>query len=63
MTPPPTSLPRFHLNLAAKFFLMLAVVAPLIVAVAVVGDRGLNGMKSDTDRIFNDNVRVSQLLD
>ncbi len=63
MTPLPNSLPRFRLSIAAKFFLMLAVVAPLIVAVAVVGDRGLHGMKDETDLIINDNVHVNQVLD
>lgn len=56
---------RLRMTISRKFFAVLAVLAPLIVAVAFAGAQGLASMKSDFDRVFADNVdatRVSTTL-
>ena len=52
---------RFRLTISRKFFAVLAVLAPLIVAVAFAGAAGLASMKSEFDRVFADNLHVSQV--
>lgn len=48
-------------TIANKFFAVLAVLAPLIVAVAVAGVWGLGSMKSEFDGVFADNIHTSQV--
>ena len=52
---------RLRLTISRKFFAVLAVLAPLIVAVAFAGAAGLASMKSEFDRVFSDNLHVSQI--
>ncbi len=52
---------RIRLTISQKFFAVLAVMAPLVVAVALAGVIGLGSMKSEFDRVFADNVRTSQV--
>jgi diguanylate cyclase (GGDEF)-like protein len=49
------------MTIPRKFFAVLAVLVPLIVAVALAGVAGLASMKSEFDRVFADNVHVSQV--
>jgi diguanylate cyclase (GGDEF)-like protein len=51
---------RSKLTIAPKFFLVLAVVGPLMLALAFVGLHGLNGMRAESDAIFQDNVRTTE---
>ena len=50
-----------RLTIANKFFAVLAVLAPLIVAVAVAGVSGLGAMKSEFDGVFAGNIHASQV--
>jgi diguanylate cyclase (GGDEF)-like protein len=52
---------RVTFTISHKFFAVLAVLAPLIVAVAVAGVVGLGSMKGQFDRVFADNIRTSQV--
>jgi len=49
------------MTISRKFFAVLAVLAPLIVAVALAGVTGLASMKSEFDRVFGDNIHVSRV--
>jgi hypothetical protein len=51
------------MTISRKFFAVLVVLAPLIVAVAVAiaGEAGLASMKSEFDRVFTDNIHASQV--
>jgi diguanylate cyclase (GGDEF)-like protein len=51
---------RVRLTISRKFFAVLAVLAPLTIAVALVGAIGLSSLKADLDRVFSENVRISQ---
>jgi diguanylate cyclase (GGDEF)-like protein len=53
--------PRVRMTMSRKFFAVLTVLVPLIVAVALAGAVGLASMKSAFDRVFADNVHVSQV--
>jgi diguanylate cyclase (GGDEF)-like protein len=50
-----------QLTISHKFFAVLAVLAPLVVAVALAGVGGLGSMKKEFDRVFADNVHTSQV--
>jgi diguanylate cyclase (GGDEF)-like protein len=52
---------RVRMTISRKFFVVLAVLAPLIVAVAFAGAAGLASMKSEFDRVFADNIHSSQV--
>jgi diguanylate cyclase (GGDEF)-like protein len=54
-------LTRVTFTISHKFFAVLAVLAPLILAVAVAGVVGLGSMKGEFDRVFADNVHTSQV--
>jgi diguanylate cyclase (GGDEF)-like protein len=47
-----------RLTISRKFFAVLAVLAPLIMAVAIAGVVGLASMKSEVDQVFGDNVHA-----
>jgi diguanylate cyclase (GGDEF)-like protein len=49
------------LTISQKFFAVLAVLAPLVVAVALAGVVGLGSMKAEFDRVFADNIHTSQV--
>jgi diguanylate cyclase (GGDEF)-like protein len=49
------------MTISRKFFGVLALLAPLIVAVAVAGVVGLVSMKSEFDQVFAHNIRASGL--
>jgi diguanylate cyclase (GGDEF)-like protein len=50
------------MTVSRKFFAgQLAVLAPLVVAVALAGVEGLASVKSDFDRVFTDNITVSHV--
>ncbi len=55
------SVARGRLTISHKFFAVLAVLAPLIVAVAVAGVVGLGSMKAEFDGVFADNIQTSQV--
>jgi hypothetical protein len=48
---------RVRLSISHKFLAVLAVLAPLILAVAFAGVVGLGSMKSEFDRVFADGCR------
>ncbi len=48
-------------TISRKFFAVLMVLGPLIVALAVVGMLGLRSMKSSFDHVFTRNIYVSQI--
>jgi diguanylate cyclase (GGDEF)-like protein len=50
-----------RLTISRKFFAVLAVLAPLTIAVALVGAIGLASLKGNLDRVFSHNVRTIQL--
>jgi hypothetical protein len=50
---------RVRLTISRKFFAVLAVLVPLIVASALAGVAGLASMNSEFDQVFADNVHVS----
>jgi diguanylate cyclase (GGDEF)-like protein len=50
-----------RLTISHKFVAVLAVLAPLIVAVAVAGVVGLGSMKHEFDGVFADNIHTSQV--
>ena len=51
-----------RMTVSRKFFAgQLAVLAPLVVAVALAGVEGLASVKSDFDRVFTDNITVSHV--
>ena len=52
---------RVRFTISHKFFAVLAVLAPLILAVAVAGVLGLGSMKAEFDRVFADNIHTSQI--
>jgi diguanylate cyclase (GGDEF)-like protein len=52
---------RVTFTISHKFFAVLAVLAPLILAVAVAGMLGLGSMKGEFDRVFADNIHTSQV--
>ena len=52
---------RGHLTVSRKFFVVLAVLTPLIVAVALAGVAGLGSMKSAFDGVFAGNIHVSRV--
>ena len=52
---------RVRLTISRKFFAVLAVLVPLIVAIALAGVIGLASMNSEFDQVFADNVHVSQV--
>jgi diguanylate cyclase (GGDEF)-like protein len=52
---------RVRLTISHKFFAVLAVLAPLILAVALAGVVGLGSMKTEFDRVFADNIHTSQV--
>jgi len=49
------------MTIPRKFFAVLAVLAPLIVAVALAGVTGLASMKSEFDSVFTDNIHTGQV--
>jgi diguanylate cyclase (GGDEF)-like protein len=49
------------MTISRKFFAVLAVLAPLIVAVALAGVAGLGSLRSQLDLVFGDNFHTSQL--
>jgi diguanylate cyclase (GGDEF)-like protein len=49
---------RIHLTISRKFFAVLAVLAPLMLAVAIAGAVGLTSMKSELDQVFGENVHA-----
>jgi diguanylate cyclase (GGDEF)-like protein len=49
---------RVRLTISRKFFAVLAMLVPLIVAVAIAGIAGLGSMKSKLDQVFGDNVHA-----
>jgi HAMP domain-containing protein len=49
------------LTISHKFFAVLAVLAPLIFAVALAGVVGLGSMRAEFDRVFADNIHTSQV--
>src|ERR1700685_2477185 len=55
------SLTRLGFTISHKFLAVLAVLAPLILAVAVAGVVALGSMKGEFDRVFADNVHTSQV--
>ncbi|HWF34822.1 MAG TPA: diguanylate cyclase [Solirubrobacteraceae bacterium] len=50
-----------RLTISRKFWAVLAVLAPLIVATGIAGVRGLASMKSGFDQVFADNIHTSQV--
>jgi diguanylate cyclase (GGDEF)-like protein len=52
---------RVRLTISHKFLAVLAVMAPLILAVALAGVVGLGSMKAEFDRVFADNIHTSQV--
>jgi len=52
---------RVRLTISRKFVAVLAVLVPLIVAIALAGVRGVASMNSEFDQVFTDNVHVSQV--
>jgi diguanylate cyclase (GGDEF)-like protein len=52
---------RVRLTISHKFLAVLAVLAPLILAVALAGVVGLGSMKAEFDRVFADNIHTSQV--
>jgi diguanylate cyclase (GGDEF)-like protein len=52
---------RVRFTISHKFLAVLAVMAPLILAVAVAGVVGLGLMKGEFDRVFADNIHTSQV--
>ncbi|MEA2196031.1 MAG: hypothetical protein QOJ25_82 [Solirubrobacteraceae bacterium] len=52
------ALVRVRLTISRKFFAVLAMLVPLIVAVAIAGVVGLGSMKSELNQVFGDNVHV-----
>jgi diguanylate cyclase (GGDEF)-like protein len=54
-------LTRLRLTISQKFFAVLAVLAPLVIAVALAGIGGLGSMKREFDRVFADNIHTSQV--
>jgi diguanylate cyclase (GGDEF)-like protein len=58
---PIDELVRARLTISRKFFAVLAVLAPLTIAVALVGAIGLASLKSELDRVFSDNLRTGQV--
>ncbi len=52
---------RVRFTISHKFFAVLAVLAPLILAVAVAGVLGLGSMKGEFDHVFADNIHTSQI--
>lgn len=52
---------RVRLTISHKFLVVLAVLAPLILAVAFAGVVGLGSMKGEFDRVFADNIHTSQV--
>jgi len=52
---------RGRLTISRKFFVVLAVLTPLIVAVALAGVVGLGSMKSAFDGVFAGNIHVSRV--
>jgi methyl-accepting chemotaxis protein len=55
------SVARVRLTISHKFFAVLAVLAPLIVAVALAGVVGLGSMKAEFDGVFADNIQTSKV--
>jgi hypothetical protein len=51
--------PRIRLSTSRKFFAVLMVLAPLILAVAFAGVSGLASMKSRFDQVFADNIHAT----
>jgi diguanylate cyclase (GGDEF)-like protein len=56
-----SSVTRGRLTISYKFFAVLAVLAPLMLAVAVAGVAGLGSMRSEFDGVFADNIHTSQV--
>jgi diguanylate cyclase (GGDEF)-like protein len=52
---------RVRFTISHKFLAVLAVLAPLIVAVALAGVVGLGSMKAEFDRVFADDIHTSQV--
>ena len=52
---------RGRLTITMKFFVVLAVLTPLIVAVALTGVAGLTSMRSAFDEVFAGNIHVSRV--
>jgi diguanylate cyclase (GGDEF)-like protein len=52
---------RVRFTISHKFLVVLAVLAPLILAVAFAGVEGLGSMKGEFDRVFADNIHTSQI--
>jgi diguanylate cyclase (GGDEF)-like protein len=52
---------RVRITISHKFLAVLAVLAPLILAVALAGVLGLGSMKAEFDRVFADNIHTSQV--
>ena len=52
---------RARFTISHKFFAVLALLAPLILAVAVAGVVGLGSMKTEFGRVFGDNIHTSQV--
>ncbi|MFZ1995958.1 MAG: diguanylate cyclase [Solirubrobacteraceae bacterium] len=49
------------MTISQKFFAVLAVLAPLVAAVALAGVMGLGSMKAEFDHVFADNIHTSQV--
>src|ERR1700727_440380 len=54
-------LTRGQFTISHKFLAVLAVLAPLILAVALAGVVGLGSMKVEFDRVFADNIHTSEV--
>jgi diguanylate cyclase (GGDEF)-like protein len=54
-------MPQLRFKIAHKFFAVLVILTPLIIAVAVAGSAGLGSMKAAFDRVFTDNIHTSQV--
>jgi hypothetical protein len=52
---------RGRWTISHKFFAVLAVLAPLIIAVAIAGVGALGSMKAEFDGVFADNIHTSQV--
>ncbi len=52
----------FRAPLAWKFFLLMALIIPSMLAVSWVGGRGMDSMKARLDSLYEDNLRSIQLV-
>jgi len=54
-------LSRYSLRVRARFFLLLAVMVPVILAVGLAGSNGLNHMRAAGDLIYRDSLRTAYI--